>query len=48
MIDDLQSMTDYDSFLDRFCHRIRSARVGLRSNFSVDVITAKPHEKPIS
>jgi hypothetical protein len=33
----LQSMTDYDTFLEGYLRRVRSARVGLQANFSTDV-----------
>jgi len=42
MIDELRSTSDYAAFLDHFCHRVRSARAGLGSSFSVNVTAGAP------
>jgi ribosomal protein L16 Arg81 hydroxylase len=39
---ELQSITDYDAFLDGFSQRVQSARNGLRAKFSTDVIATEP------
>jgi ribosomal protein L16 Arg81 hydroxylase len=44
MIAELQSMTGYDMFLDDFSRRVRSAGVGLRADFSTQVMAAEPRE----
>jgi hypothetical protein len=44
MIAELQSVTDYDMFLDGFSRRVRSARVGPRADFSTEVM-AEPHQQ---
>jgi ribosomal protein L16 Arg81 hydroxylase len=45
MIAELQSITDYDKFLDSFSCRVRSARVELRADFSTDVTNTEPREQ---
>lgn len=42
---ELQSITDYDTFVDGFSQRVRSARNSLRAKFSTDVITTEPREQ---
>jgi ribosomal protein L16 Arg81 hydroxylase len=39
---ELQSITDYNAFLEGFSQRVRSARNGLRASFSTDVIASEP------
>jgi hypothetical protein len=45
MIAELQSMTDYDMFLDGFSQRVRSARVGRLADFSTDATATEPREQ---
>jgi hypothetical protein len=42
IIGELQVMTDYDTLLDGFSHRIRSARAGMRADFHTDVMVIGP------
>ena len=39
---ELQSITDYDTFVDGFSQRVQSARNGLRARFSTEVIATEP------
>ena len=39
---ELQSITDYNAFVDGFSQRVRSVRNGLRASFSTDVIATEP------
>jgi hypothetical protein len=44
-VPDRVSMTDYDMFFDGFSRRVRSARVGLRADFSTDIMATGPREQ---
>jgi ribosomal protein L16 Arg81 hydroxylase len=48
MAAELQSVTDYDMFLDNYLRRVRSARVGPQANFSADIMAAGPHERRLN
>jgi hypothetical protein len=42
MIAELKSITDYNTFVDRFSQRVRSTRNGQRARFSTEVIAPEP------